>query len=97
MPTVLRYVLLAAAPSAAFLLAQKAVEAVTTYDSRGPLAQLPSRDALTGRNERLQADYDDLKGRQPAAKARKLEAAALALADAKDDLFRHDVAASLRR
>lgn len=95
MSPLLRYLLLAAAPTAAFLLAEKAVRAVSSYDSQGPLAPLPTRDELSARIERLQAEYDDLRAHQPAAKAHRLEATALALADAKDDLFRHDVTSSL--
>ena len=95
MSSVWRYLMLAAAPSAAFLAAQKALEAIASYDSHGPRRPTPTREFLTAAIDRLQAEYDDLKARQPAAKAHKLEAAALALEDAKNTLFRHDVAASL--
>ena len=47
MSPLLRYLLLAAAPTAAFLLAEKAVRAVSSYDSQGPLAPLPTRDELS--------------------------------------------------
>ncbi len=87
--------MLAAAPSAAFLAAHQVLEAVASYDSHGPRRPAPTRELLAATIDRLQAEYDDLKARQPAAKAHKLEAAALALEDAKNELFRHDVTASL--
>lgn len=95
MSIALRYLALVATPSVAFVLGAKALEFVSTYDSHGPRAARPTRGDLAARIERLQAEYDDLAAHRPAAKAHKLRAAALALADAKDDLFRHDVASSL--
>lgn len=90
-----RYLLLAAAPASAFLLAQKALDTVVSYTPRARPAAPPARQELVATVDRLQAEYDDLRAHQPAAKARKLKAAELALADAREDLYRHDIAAFL--
>lgn len=95
MSSVLKSGVRLAAPSAALLIVQKAVAAFTTFDVRGRDRRPPSREALVATVERRQAEYDDVVARQPAASPRKLRLAALALADAKDDLFRHDVGAWL--
>ena len=82
MRTAWTYALLCAAPAVAYLAAERAVAWVSTYGTATTPAPEPSRAELAARVERLRAEYDDLRAHNPAAKAHKLLAARLALADA---------------
>lgn len=88
------YALLAAAPAAAFLAAQKAFTSFVSHSpKREPTAPI-TRAELEARRRRLSAEYDDLRLHQPAAKAHKMRAAFLALQDARGELARYDAEAA---
>ncbi len=88
------YALLAAAPAAAFLAAQKAFTSFVSHTPK-PEAVVPiTRAELVARKQRLLAEYDDLRLHQPSAKAHKMRAAFLALQDARVELARYDAEAA---
>jgi len=85
------------APAASLVAAAKVRQAVTGHGAVGPGAPTASREVLTARVDHLQSRYDGLRSRGYGATSPRLKMVSLALADAKDDVFRHDVAAECTR